>query len=266
MAVTGDGAMFGRDSLTWRINSESVLLMGGGRALILQVAHPKVAAGVAQHSDYREDPWGRLYRTLDVTLQIVFGDPETSREASEQLRRRHERVTGEDDRGEPYEALDPDLLLWVHATLIDTALVVYERYVGTLTAREKNAYFDEQKTLGEAFGISRDHQPEDYPAFRRYFGEVLENELRVTDVTRDVSDSILHPPLPFVARPAVDALNLFTVGALPESLRAELDLPWGPGRERLLGASQFTIRSLMPILPRLVRSFPPARVAARRAA
>src|ERR671935_2647144 len=130
--------MFGPGSLTWRVNGESVLLLGGGRALVLQVAHPKVAAGVAEFSDYREDPWGRLYRTLDTTLKIVFGDAPTSRAASESLRRVHERVRGVDDRGEPYRALDPELLLWVHATLIDTSLTVYERYVAPLTAREKS--------------------------------------------------------------------------------------------------------------------------------
>src|SRR6266513_343490 len=130
--------MFGPGSLTWRINGEAVLLLGGGRALILQVAHPKVAAGVAEFSDYREDPWRRLYRTLDVTLKIAFGAPEG-------LRRAHHRVVGTDDRGEPYRALDPDLLLWVHATLIDTALTMYERYVGPLTPRERELHYAEMK-------------------------------------------------------------------------------------------------------------------------
>src|SRR5206468_11549429 len=86
------GVMFGPGSLTWRVNGEAVLLLGGGRALILQVAHPKVAAGVAAFSDYRQDPWRRLYRTLDTTLTIAFGEPAASRAASERLRRVHERI------------------------------------------------------------------------------------------------------------------------------------------------------------------------------
>src|SRR6266513_2323905 len=129
--------MFGPGSLTWRINGEAVLLLGGGRALILQVAHPKVAAGVSEFSSFREDPWRRLYRTLDTTLSIAFGDAAVSRAASERLRTVHEKVAGTDDRGEPYRALDPDLLLWVHATLIDTALTIYERYVGSLQTDQR---------------------------------------------------------------------------------------------------------------------------------
>src|SRR5919206_3013033 len=101
-----DAGYFGPGSLTWRVNREGVLLVGGGRALVLQVAHPKVAAGVAEFSDYREDPWGRLYRTLDTTLKIVFGDSRTSGAASDRLRRVHSRVNGVDDRGDPYRALD----------------------------------------------------------------------------------------------------------------------------------------------------------------
>src|ERR687891_640349 len=116
-------------SVAWRVGSEGALLLGGGRALILQVAHPKVAAGVAQHSNYREAPWRRLYRTIEVTTRIVFGDERQSAQAAAGLRRRHQRVEGADDRGEPYRASDPELLMWVHATLIDSSLLIYHRYV-----------------------------------------------------------------------------------------------------------------------------------------
>src|SRR4051794_39771320 len=157
-------AVFGPGSLTWRINGESVLLLGGGRALILQVAHSGVAAGVAQFSNYRAEPWRRLYRTLDTTLKIVFGDSETSAAATERLRRIHDGVNGADARGEPYSALDPELLLWVHATLIDTSLTIYERYVKRLTTSELERYYTEMKTLGEAYSIPREAMPEDYRA------------------------------------------------------------------------------------------------------
>ena len=254
----------GPGSLSWRVGRESVLLLGGGRALILQVAQPQVAAGVGQFSNYRDDPWGRIYRTIDVTLKIVFGDPDTSRAAAEQLRRRHQRVRGLDDRGEPYEALDPDLLLWVQATLIDTSLLIYERYVGPLTEGERELYFEEMKLMGEPYGIPRERQPADYAAFRRYYDDMLAHGLRATDTLRDVTDAVLRPELPFVARPAVEALRLVTVGHLPPSLRAELDLGWGPGRERLLRASAGTIRRMMPLLPGLLRHLPAARAAERR--
>lgn len=257
---------FGPRSLTWKVNRESVLLLGGGRALILQVAHPKVAAGVGQHSNYREEPWRRLYRTLDVTLRIVFGDAEASAEASRQLRERHKQVQGLDDRGERYYALDPDLLLWVHATLIDTSLVIYERYVGRLTPRQKADYYEEQKALGELYGIPREHMPADFAAFRRYWGEMLAGELRVTETLRDVADAVLNPDVPRVARPVFDLVNLVTVGTLPPGVREMLGLGWGPRRERVLTASQAAIRRLMPVIPGVVRSFPPARRALGRAA
>lgn len=255
---------FGPGSLTWRVNGEAVLSLGGGRALILQVAHPKVAAGVAQHSSYREDPWGRLYRTLDVTLRIAFGDRDTSRRASERLWRRHSQVRGVDDRGEPYEALDPALLMWVHATLIDTSLLLYQRYVGPLTGGEQAAYYREMIELGEGYGISRSAQPADYRGFRSYLEEMLAGEeLRVTDTLRDVADATLRPPLPLVARPLVELANLVTVGTLPKRLRDELGLSWGPRRERALAASTAAIRGLLPMLPGAIRRFPRARHATR---
>jgi len=251
--------VFGPGSITWRVNGEAVLLLGGGRALILQVAHPKVAAGVAEFSDYRSDPWGRLYRTLELTLAIAFGEPDASREASRRLRRVHRRVAGDDDRGERYRALDPELLLWVHATLIDTSLTLYERYVAELTGRERRLYYEEMRALGEAYAIPRSTMPADYAAFRHYWAEMLAGGLRVTDTTRDVADAVLHPELPRVAWPATELLRLVTAGTLPAPLRDELGVDWGPGRERLLAGSQAAIRRLVPLLPALLHRFPGAR-------
>jgi uncharacterized protein (DUF2236 family) len=258
--------MFGPGSLTWRINGEAVLLLGGGRALMLQVAHPKVAAGVSQFSNYRREPWTRLYRTLETTLTIVFGAPAASREASERLRRVHERVKGADDRGEPYRALESDLMLWVHATLIDTSLTIYERYVAALSPRERDAYYEEMKTLGEAYSVPREVMPKTHAEFRRYFAAMVADGLRVTDTTRDVAQAVLRPDLPRIAWPAVELLRLVTVGTLPERLRAELGLGWGPGRERALAGSQLAVRRLLPVLPALLHRFPQARGGLVRAA
>jgi uncharacterized protein (DUF2236 family) len=252
-------AVFGPGSLTWRVNGEAVLLLGGGRALLLQVAHPGVAAGVAEFSNYREDPWRRLYRTLDTTLSIVFGDDETSKAASTRLRRVHTRVAGADDRGEPYRALDPELLLWVHATLIDTSLTIYTRYVSQLTPDELERYYDEMKALGEAHSIPREAMPADYEAFRGYWDSMLEEGLRVTETTRDVADAVLRPDLTPLAWPALELLRMVTVGTLPAGLRADLGLAWGPARDRALAGSQLAVRRLMPLLPALVRRFPKAR-------
>jgi uncharacterized protein (DUF2236 family) len=258
-------SMFGPGSLTWRVNGEAVLLLGGGRALMLQVAHPKVAAGVSQFSNFRQDPWTRLYRTLDTTLTIAFGAPAASREASERLRRVHERVAGADDRGQPYRALDPELLLWVHATLIDTSLTIYERYVAALSPGERDAYYEEMKELGEGYSVPREIMPSSHAAFRRYYAAMLADGLRVTDTTRDVADAVLRPDVPQIAWPAVELLRLVTVGMLPERLREELGLGWGPGRERALAGSQLAVRRLLPILPALLHRFPQARTGLLRA-
>jgi uncharacterized protein (DUF2236 family) len=265
-----DGGLFGPESLTWRVNREGVLLLGGGRALILQVAHPLVAAGVAQHSNYREDPWGRLLRTLDLTTRIVFGDSETSGEASERLLRLHARVRGVTREpggrfpaGTPYAAIDPDLLMWVHATLVDTSLLVYDHYVRPLSIAERRRYYDEQMTLCEAYGVPRERQPPTYAAFNEYVAEALESDvIAVTDTLRAVVDATLRPPLPFPVRPLVEAMNLATVGMLPGRLRDELGLPWGPNRARILAASRSLLRRTLPLLPGMLRQFPRARRAA----
>jgi uncharacterized protein (DUF2236 family) len=250
-------------AVAWRVGAEGVLLLGGGRALILQVAEPRVAAGVAQHSNYRQDAWLRLYRTIDVTSRIVFGDASSSQKAAAGLRHRHRRVSGRDDRGQPYRALDPELLMWVHATLVDTSLLVYDRYVRRLNEPERAAYYEQMKPVAEAYGIPPDRQPSDWTAFRDYWEEKLMHGLRVTETTRGVADAVLNPELPLPARPpswpALETIRLLTVGTLPESLRAELGLSWGPLRDRLLSASQGAIRRMLPLLPGLLRQFPAAR-------
>lgn len=267
MRGVSDAGLFGPGSLTWRVNREGALLLGGGRALLLQVAHPLVAAGVGQHSNYREDPWGRLYRTLDTVTTIVFGSTEDSQAAAARLHRVHTRVKGVADDGTPYEANWPELLMWVHATLVDTSLVIYENYIGTLTLDEKQRYYEEQKLLGVQYGIPYDEHPATYADFNDYFDEVVHGgTLRASDTLRDVARSTLRPmpPLAFVQRPAFEYLKLVTAALLPAWIRDELEMPWGPNRARIHDAQRAVIRRLMPVLPSLLREFPPARSAERR--
>ena len=269
--AVSDPGLFGPESITWRVNREGVLLLGGGAALILQVAHPLVGAGVAEHSNYREDPWGRLYRTLDLTTAIVFGSTEEAREASERIQNVHKRVHGftkEDGgmypAGTEYSANDPKLGMWVHATLVHTSMQVYSAYVDRLSHAEEVRYYEEQKRLGEAFGVPLDEQPETLADFYEYYERMVAEELAVTGALADVVDATLRPPLPFVARPLVEAVNLATASLLPPSLREELGLGWGTNRSRFVSASRAVIRRTLPVLPRLVREFPPARSADRR--
>ena len=268
-----DAGLFGPESVTWRVNREGVLLVGGGAALIMQVAHPLVGAGVAEHSNYREDPWGRLYRTLDITTSIVFGSTEKAQAASDRLREVHARVHGltkEDGgrypAGSKYSANDPKLGMWVHATLVSTSLQVYSLYVGRLSEAERNQYYEEQKLLGEMFGVPQDRQPDTLGEFYEYFDDMVENELAVTNALRDVVDATMRPDLPFVARPLIEAMNLATVSLLPAKLRMDLGLDWGPRKRQFVGASRALIRRALPVVPRLLREFPPARSADRRVA
>ncbi len=264
-----DEGFFGPGSAIWRVNREGVLLLGGGRALILQVAHPLVAAGVAEHSNYREDPWGRLYRTLDTVLKMVFGSTAVARAAGERLARVHSRIHGKTTEpggrypaGTVYEASDPDLLMWVYATLVDTAMVVHRRYVGPMSVAEEKRYYSDQMTLGEHFGIPRDRQPQTIDEFRDYFASMLASDrIGATDALRDVADATMNPPLPRVTKPLVGTLNLLTAGLLPDRIRADLEIPWGPRRERMLSASDAVLRRTLPVLPSLLRDVPPARSA-----
>jgi uncharacterized protein (DUF2236 family) len=263
----GDTGLFGPDSLTWRVNREGALLLGGGRALLLQVAHPSVAAGVAQHSNYREDPFGRLYRTLDTVTTIVFGSTPEAKAAAARLHRVHTRVEGDAEDGTHYVATDPALIMWVHATLVDTSLLVYENYVGPLSLDEKRRYYEEQKILGEHYGVPYDQQPATYGDFNEYFDETVHGgTLQVTDSLRDVAAATMRPklPVPFLGRPVVEYFNLVTTALLPAWLREELGMAWGPRRERVHAAQRNVIRRLIPVLPSLLREFPPARSAERR--
>src|SRR5436853_3301811 len=269
----GDAGLFGPRSLTWRVERGGVVWFGGGTALILQVAHPLVAAAVSQHSDYREDPWGRLYRTLDVVTRVTFGSRHTAEQASAHLRDVHSRVQGESTEdgghypaGTHYDARMPKLAMWVHATLVRTSLDVYQRYVSPLTIGEQRRYYEEQKRAGEMFGVPVQRQPASYAEFNEYYADMLANELAVTDALRDVVDATLNPPLPFFTRPIVEAMNLATVGMLPPVLREELGLPWSGRRQRLLDASRSVVRHALPLVPSMLREFPPARTARRRAA
>jgi uncharacterized protein (DUF2236 family) len=262
-----DAGLFGPDSLTWRVNREGALLLGGGRALLLQVAHPLVAAGVAEHSNYRADPFGRLYRTLDTVTSIVFGSTAEATEAAERLHRVHTRVRGEAEDGTSYVATDPSLIMWVHATLVDTSLLVYEKYIGPLTLAERERYYEEQKLLGEQYGVAVEDQPASYADFSDYFDEMVHGgTLQVTDALRDVAAATMRPrlPVPVVGWPAVEYFSLVTTALLPAWLREELGLPWSHTRARLNAAQRNVIRRLIPVLPSLLRDLPPARSAQRR--
>ncbi len=152
--LTDAAGLFGPGSLAWRIDREVIVLAGGSCALLMQAAHPVVAAGVFEHSTYATDPFGRLRRTLTTSFDVVFGSRSRAEAAIRRVNALHCAVRGRrPDDGSPYTALDPEALLWVHATLIDTALRVYGRFVAPLSPADEQAYHAEAALVAERLGV-----------------------------------------------------------------------------------------------------------------
>jgi len=241
--------------VTWRINREVVLLLGGGRALLMQLAHPSVAAGVADHSDFRLRPVHRLMRTLGLTLTLTFGTRPEALEAARQINVLHLRV-----RGEGYSAAAPRLLLWVHATLIDSALATYRTFVGPLSADDEETYYGEAKLVGGLLGLARARYPASFPDFRHYLHGMLEgDELMVDARTRELAAAVLRPPLRSVPVPTYRPLEVLTAGLLPERLRADYGLRWGALEQTAFRAARGCLPAVLAALPRRLRHMPPAR-------
>jgi uncharacterized protein (DUF2236 family) len=246
--------------VTWRVAREAVLLLGGGRALLLQVAHPSIAAAVAAHSRYDVDPWGRLLRTLRVVTLITFGDGATSATAARSLWRGHAAIAGTRADGSSYRATEPDLLLWVWATLVQSSLLVYTRFVGDLTPAEIERFYAEQHRFARVCGIPDGYCPVGYEAFAAYFDEMVESGLDVGSEARGIADAVLLPPVPaplaLPSRPSFELLRLTTVGLLPPSLRAAYSLPWGPRRERAFRLATAAARRTVALVPPRLRQLP----------
>ncbi|HET7676828.1 MAG TPA: oxygenase MpaB family protein [Candidatus Limnocylindrales bacterium] len=264
---------YGPGTQMWRINREAVLLGAGPCALLLQVAHPLVAEGVAQHSDFESDPAGRLRRTLRTTLDLVFGDGASAERAVGRLNSVHGSVRGTVDDpearhlAEHYRALDPGLLLWVQATLIVTSVRAHERWVGPLSAAEKEAFWQEARSVGRRIGIPLASSPPDWPALAAYYEAMIgpDGPVRVTPTARRLARSILRLPLPGLPAVAGELLTLPALALLPARLRGAYELPWGPGRERLARMLDLGVRLWVRALPTAWRSMPQALAAERRA-
>lgn len=243
--------LYSDDSVTRRINRENVLFLGGGRALLMQLAHPKVAAGVDEHSDFRSHPFRRLRRTILMTMAIVFGDRETALAAARGVNQVHARVKGHD-----YRALDPDLLLWVHATLMDTALVTYETFVKPLVPREREDFYQEFKLLGELLGLPSDKFPATLGDFHAYLGDMLERGLRVDQRALSLAKLVMRPPTRLLPGPAMIPMDIITTGLLPPSLRGQYGLAWGTGQQRAYRLAVRTLPRLVALTPPVFRVWP----------
>jgi uncharacterized protein (DUF2236 family) len=264
------------ESVAWKINSEIVLLLGWNPAILLQVAHPLVAAGVTDHSLFLTDPEGRprrLWRTLQVMFDLTFGWPSEVQRAAEAINAVHDRVHGELREaagpfaaGHRYSAHDPELLRWVHCTMLEVFPRAYRLYVGPLSDEEWDQYCAEASRVEPLLGVPDGFLPDSLPALRAYMRRMLASgEIAVSEESRRLAHDILHPRLPLPLRPFRLFFQLPMVGLLPPSVRAAYGLPWDGRRERLLEDSARLVRPLLALTPSLLRHWPAARRALARA-
>jgi uncharacterized protein (DUF2236 family) len=261
-----DLGLFGPTSVTWRVDREIAVLLGSGsRALLLQVAHPKVAAAVAEHSRYRSDTLGRLRDTLDAIYGFAFEDTRRVERIVGHIHQLHTRVRGSTPGGAAYSALDPHLLLWVYATLIDSSLLAYDTFIAPMTVADRERYYAEFRSAGHVWGIEAAHFPATFSDLRLWMAELIDSgEVTVSPQGREVGRYILHPPVWWLPAPAAALLRLVTVWLLPPALRGGFGYNWGPRRERLARSVAATSRFVVPRLPGLMRDLPIARAADKR--
>ena len=260
--------MFGPESEAWRLDREAMLLLGAGpRALLLQIAHPLVAAGVAEHSDFRADPWRRLDGTLRSYLRIIYGSTAAARAEIRRLNGLHRTITGEG-----YDARDPALSLWVHATLVDSTIVANDAWAGPVTRDRAARFYEETKPIARAFGVPDAALPADLAAFETYLDSQVGDggPVRVGDTARDLAQAILHPPLPGgLARlgvpPVVYDWTLWpSIGLLPPAILEAYGFAWGPVHRAVAAWLVAGWRAWNPVLPPGFRQMPQALAAERR--
>jgi uncharacterized protein (DUF2236 family) len=265
---------YGPDSMMWRINREAVLLGAGPAALLLQIAHPLVAEGVAQHSTFEQDPFRRLHGTITTTMDLVFGDGRAADRAIRKLNGVHARVRGpvQDeaarDLARHYRALDPELLLWVQTTLIVTSVRAYLRWVGPLRKPELEQFWQEARSVGTRLGIPLSLSPADWGSLTGYWRGMLapDGPIQVTPTARRMAPMIMRPPLPVLPGVAVDLLALPGLALLPHRLRRAFGIDWDDRRELLARGLGLAIRGWVRLTPTGLRSMPQAREAFARAA
>src|SRR5947209_6083096 len=179
-----DYGYYGPKSATWKIASETAILLGGTRAVLMQIAHPLVAEGVSTHSSYMSDPLRRSERTFILGEMLIFGSHTTAHKAARTINRLHTHVHGTlpvqasaHAKGTPYKARNPELLLWVHATLIDTILYTYQLFIGPLSQEDQDQYYQESKTLAGLLGLSPKDMPITAQDLRQYVDDMVHSNV-----------------------------------------------------------------------------------------
>ncbi|OAF11341.1 oxygenase MpaB family protein [Bradyrhizobium neotropicale] len=262
--------VFGPASVSWRIDREAVIFLGAGRALLLQLAHPWVAAAIAEHSRTLVDPIGRFHRTFDIMFAMVFGSLDRALLSARQLHRRHTMIVGHMPdavgpfaAGSKYCANDVPALRWVHATLTETALMAHDLVLPPLSMEERERYWTESRMYGALFGLTPDDLPADWSGFAAYCEAMAQSDtLTVSAAAREVATQILGGARPWLRPPRW--YRALTAGMLPERLRAGFGFALDERDARAADNALRWIRRVYPRLPDRLRYVGPYQEAQAR--
>jgi uncharacterized protein (DUF2236 family) len=268
-AVTGDGVL-GPDSVMWRVHREAALFLGAGRALLLQLAHPWVAAGIADQSQVFADPIGRFHRTFGIVYTMVFGTRDQAAAVARRLYRRHAAVDGVMPEtvgpfaaGSRYRANDVDALRWVHATLVETAMMSYDLLCSPLSDAEREQYWREATRFAGLFGIPHEALPPDWTSFKAYTADMMESEaLTVSTAARDIAQRIFAGEATWIGPPRW--FTALTAEMLPERLRLAFALPYDERDRRSAARARIWLPRVYALLPALLRTVGPYQEAMAR--
>lgn len=260
----------GSGTVSWKINREIVVIAGWGRAILLQFAHPLIAAGVAQHSSFRaglRTSVGRLFSTIGAMLSLTFGTDEEAIATAARINGIHDRVSGRLgesagtlDAGARYSAHDPELLRWVHATLLDSIPATYALLVAPLTTEERDRYCVESAIMEPLLDIPDGMLPRDVAQLQGYMQGMLDSgRIAVSATSRELAQALLYPRGWRLLWPAFRALQLITIGLLPAELRRAYGFRWTRREERALARWTTALRLMLRVLPAVVREWPAAR-------
>jgi uncharacterized protein (DUF2236 family) len=258
-----------RGSAAWRYAGDARLIATGAYAILLQVAHPTVGAGVSEHSDFRADPWGRLLRTLDYSYAMTYGGPALAGEMGRRIREMHKRIRGRRPNGEPYSALEPEAYAWVHATLVHSIVKGHALLGRPMGATRIEELYADWRRGGRLIGVRERDLPPDWAAFGSYFDRMVDERLERTQAVDEVLEALkspARPPLRFLPEPAWRLLRLpavhqnvlITRGLLPEVLRERFGIRWTQRQRRELRLLAAASRATTPLLPRTVRNVGPS--------
>lgn len=264
-------------STLWRYGGDVRLIGAGAYAILLQVGHPTVGAGVSEHSDFRADPWGRLLRTLDYSYVMTYGGPKLAGEMGQRIREMHKHIKGVKPDGERYSALEPEAYAWVHATLAHSIVRAHELLGTPIPAGELERFYAEWRRGGRLIGVRERDLPETWAEFGEYFERMVDERLERTAAVEEVLEALAQPTrpeLPFlpeaawrIARiPAAHQITLITGGLLSPRLRERYGVEWSRGQERRLQLLAAASRRATPLMPATLRNFGPSYLRWRREA